>query len=429
MSENKASEFLEKLSTELKAHRTVMDKAKAQLTPEFNVFDVCEVDIIYENHMSRMMTRLLDPNGTHGQGSKFLAEFLQMFNIPPDEFGKGGYERARIKNEHSHENGRIDIFIASQNNNFAIAIENKIDAGDGKDQLKRYSDYLSNNFSNYILFYLNPDGNKPTSESISTEHAVQLKETNKLNILSYRQITEWLMRCKGVSQSPRVDYFLSELINYINRQILGVRDMTEINVIREAILKSDQTLEMTFQIGKQIDTIKQELITKLNSDLVAAFKENYPQWKIFDCNPNVKGFGISNADTGITLCKGDSNIFGIAFEFERTGTNNLYFGVCVSDNVSFPPTHPQRIKFDERVKNLLHAKFGFIKSTEWWPSYISSKDIDKNLADLGFNWGEEAEIWAKINNSTLVIEFVKAFRLIYETLEEDGLAEIFDIKG
>lgn len=431
MEDNQISHFLTRIGSELSNHRMVMEKSAAQLTPKFNLFEVCEVNWLYENHMSRIIKKLLDPKGDHAQGAKFLAEFCKLIGVTVADFGEGGFAAAYVpEKEVSGDFGRMDIFIESKNKKFAIAIENKIWANDRKDQLKDYNDYLDKEYkNNYKLIYLNPKGENPAIESINEALRESLKEKGFLKILSYEEIIEWLMRCKGVSLSPRVDYFLVELLNYINRKIMGVKDMTEANLIQKAIKESDKTIEVAFQIGKQINNVKYELINKLNDELVVAFRENFPSWKILNRKAGVKGFGIWNAYTGIYLFKSEKSIYGIAFEFDRSGPNNLGFGVTVRDGVTFPMSHPKR-KSDVEIRSNLNKKFGTsVESNDWWPWAPYTDIFDKDIANLGFNWGEETEIWAKMNNGTAAIEFIKAFRAVHDTLYEKGLSEIFDYEG
>jgi PD-(D/E)XK nuclease superfamily len=130
-----------------------------RLAPDFSPFNFIVND---EMQLSRILAWALDPNGTHGQGDRFLILFLKELNF---EWSAGAYKSVETKTEFSvGGDGRIDIFVKSQD--YILAIENKPWAGDQEKQVKRYLDYLDKQEIRYRLVYLTRDGSEAENLSV-----------------------------------------------------------------------------------------------------------------------------------------------------------------------------------------------------------------------------------------------------------------------
>ena len=149
----------------------------------FNMFDACGVNH-YETTHSAIIASLLDPKGSHGQGSLFLEEWLQVLCID----GLIEPSDAKVVTEFTTCNGRIDILI-EDNQNHSIIVENKIYAQDQQEQLKRYDDYaqMAYGHGNYQIVYLTLFGTEATSQSGDTVQYVQASYS--------RDIVGWLSKC------------------------------------------------------------------------------------------------------------------------------------------------------------------------------------------------------------------------------------------
>src|SRR5262245_53823035 len=75
-------DFFAGIGAELSCVREARLLADQRESPSFSVFRYLKPD---ENLLSDILADLLDPNGAHGQGTTFLAEFLQVagFTIQP----------------------------------------------------------------------------------------------------------------------------------------------------------------------------------------------------------------------------------------------------------------------------------------------------------------------------------------------------------
>jgi hypothetical protein len=85
---------------------------REQFSPEFTVFDFIRGD---ENRLSAILGWLLDPNGSHGQGTKFLDAFVVQLE-PPFEWSQEMSMVANIRREFlTRENRRIDLLVWAGN--------------------------------------------------------------------------------------------------------------------------------------------------------------------------------------------------------------------------------------------------------------------------------------------------------------------------
>ena len=166
--------------------------------PDFNIFEILKVEHIEVAH-SRMLFNLLSPKGSHGQGPRFLTNFLGYCkdNIGgfPELLARGldQNDRVEVIREFGSAWGRPDLAIYSRNLRFALIIEIKIDADDQDKQIEHYRDSLRNVFEfappeRRALIYLSTLG-------LPAIRPGQARASEYL-CMSYRtHIAEWLDLC------------------------------------------------------------------------------------------------------------------------------------------------------------------------------------------------------------------------------------------
>ena len=176
----------------------------------FNVFyllkDECGFNVQETMH-SKLIKFLLDPFASHGQGNKFLIDFLNLLKIENPDKGVWNI---------TAEQGKIDILLHRSAPETVIVVENKSNwACDQPNQLYRYwyyaifsrtretnKDFYSKNKDKYQVIYLAPNTNKEISEqSISKPEDWSSNLPNKIPIEIKTQyfndfIQEWLEICK-----------------------------------------------------------------------------------------------------------------------------------------------------------------------------------------------------------------------------------------
>ena len=149
---------------------------EAGLLGGFNMFEAIGHTRREESH-SDFLAFLLDPNETHGLGANFLTRFvIEVVKAPQPESRPLSLSKIALMNltgcdvrrERSlGQSGRLDVLCVDQTHKFLLAIENKVDSGEGEDQLEKYRCFLENQYPDFqrVLAYLTPDNNKPSDES------------------------------------------------------------------------------------------------------------------------------------------------------------------------------------------------------------------------------------------------------------------------
>lgn len=195
---------IETLLSELQQINSTRKAVEATEAPEFNVIKLLGVERDERAH-SRVMAGLLSPRGSHGQKGLFLFKFLDRC-LPQHQSLRVSDQvlpRFRVVPEKVTWFGRIDIMIRLPKS-FCIAIENKVDAVEGHEQLHRYSEWLARQPEPCkALFFLTPDGRR-SEQNIEATRYVRL---------SYRDIAEWLDECLPSLRPLALRSFLMQYIN------------------------------------------------------------------------------------------------------------------------------------------------------------------------------------------------------------------------
>ena len=166
--------------------------------------------------MSYVFAYLLDPNETHGQGDLFLRKFLE--DVAPNWLPNNCWSSVSVRTEvlttRIKRNREIDIVIAFDDNQRAIAIENKPWEGstDLDQQLSDYARHLESMYKGrFKLIYLTPKGEDPSECSITREEREQLEKEGKFAKASIQKWADgWLKRAEGEVKAERVRWFVSD---------------------------------------------------------------------------------------------------------------------------------------------------------------------------------------------------------------------------
>ena len=236
-------------------------KNRSKTGERFNVFSALWLDR-KENYHSRFIAYLLDPRGHHDQGCRFLNAFL-------DEIRLDGVDKSMIANVsviaeyYIGELGRIDIVIKVPH--ALIAIENKVDAGEGDEQILRYRKWLDgfkHNKVNYTkkLVFLTPEGRDPKSGSP--------KDVDKL--LSYGDIDRILDSVKKGLPQP-VMAVLEQYISICKSIHTGDCFMSKIDDEKSYdLLTQGNQLEVALEIATKLDQVVKK---RIKNDFVNNVKE------------------------------------------------------------------------------------------------------------------------------------------------------------
>lgn len=235
---------------------------------DFNVFKIIKFKSDELKH-SAFLAELLNPKGSHGQGSIFLKLFIEKNKILNFSCETAVVTIEKwIGNKNDIEGGRIDIFIEDQKGNF-ITIENKVDAKDQEKQLIRYHNHHPKN-----IFYLTKFGVE--ANSISTEDevkSIKLQAKNDYKCISYKyDIIDWLEQCqKEAVLIPLVREGITHYINLI-KSIVGQstnKAMNEeiVKLISESPINLSSAREISNNYFTALSNIQLQFWEALNNKL------------------------------------------------------------------------------------------------------------------------------------------------------------------
>jgi hypothetical protein len=181
---------------------------------DFNLFRLLRVERYEVTTHSVVLADLLNPHGIHGQHCLFLRTFL---HYCAEKFD-GTFPRLHgdiatvtwfVDREKVTAYRNLDLVVSCPDLEFLLVIENKIDAGEQQDQLRRYAQWMQHQsayFTNRALIYLTPQG--APSRTIAN---------GAYFCLSYSQdIFTWLCKALGEVKSLRVKETVGQYVDIIN---------------------------------------------------------------------------------------------------------------------------------------------------------------------------------------------------------------------
>ena len=284
-------------------------------TNDFNVFSVLGLETKEVILHSKLLAELLNPNGSHGMGSYFLSSFLEKLNKELEiKFSLDELDKTTIEIEKdTNGKGRIDIFIETPND--VIIIENKIYAGDQEKQLKRYNEFLSENFGEKTkhILYLTLYGTEPSE--YSTE---KIKDNSEKfwKCISYSEtIKEWLIQClKNNNISDKVKIVIEQYLDVINI------------LTPDKSLFNEKTSKNIIDLIKNCSIIKQnyyELLWCLKEYSLVSLFSNYQ----VDYNTLLWNKGSL---LKISITKNKKCIFSFYIQFDGANYTNMTYGIWIT---------------------------------------------------------------------------------------------------
>ena len=144
----------------------------------------------------------------------------------------------------------IVVQITSSQHAVIVGIENKIDAGEGHEQLRRYQNVLDRTFPNQasVMIFLTPTGRGPTT-AIS-DHPVPTVSAGYGLIV--QAVEEALRETRPGSRDERV---LSEIATHLREEILG--EETEVKtLVRELWKEHGRALHLALEHRPRLEDIR-----------------------------------------------------------------------------------------------------------------------------------------------------------------------------
>lgn len=177
-------------------------KNAGSLLQEFNLFRAIGVSEKEVRH-SRLLAWMLDPQGSHGEGAKFLSTFLALVCAEDgDTIEEHGlmFDQVKVRCEADH----IDILLVDSTAKFVCAIENKIAMDQGAGQLERYRLFVEREYVGYEqkFVFLTLKGEKPADPAWIpidyTKALVQILKQPSIRNIAMRSCARSILFCHYV---------------------------------------------------------------------------------------------------------------------------------------------------------------------------------------------------------------------------------------
>lgn len=365
--------LLRQISKIVEKEKTQQEE-KRKRGENFNIFSVLGLSTSEVRLHSAFLGELLNPDGDHGLGSKFLEAFVgSIIKRVEPEFEIDiktckvfvEYPIGEIPEDYS-EGGRIDILIQDYQNH-AIVIENKINAGDQKKQLLRYQNYAKKNSQKYVLLYLTKTGIE--ASPYSTDDQVEYFR------ISYKDnISQWLNRCISIAALfPRVRETIAQYQTNLN-QIMS--NMSEIN--KKAIvelLTNKSNIDATLEIRSLSEDIGRTIRINFIESVLQELAEKHDMCLSYDKGFVALGTHSLNYKDICFKLRGYNKCY---FQIQNEGTT-VYYGI-VADG--YPESVRKEMEhFDNWTDGInINWPYGFKHfpgNLRWWDSTDSLTDMVK----------------------------------------------------
>lgn len=339
MDTNKLEQLLKEISMIVLKDK-VQQEEKRKRGENFNIFSVIGVQRKEVRLHSAFIAELLNPQGSHGLGDRFLVAFLD------NTLGKKNHsietKTANVVVEYfigpiskdGKRGGRIDILLTDKKNN-AIIIENKIDANDQENQLLRYYNFAKDKKLSYDLLYLTKEGNKASEYSTNGEDV-------DYRCISYRyNIISWLEYCEQIADKlPLIrDTIHQYIINL--KEILNIMDNMNEKALLEIMLEKDNAYVISDILNRQYKWQEKLFDKYIWSPLEAYLQEKGNEYELDKCD---EGRCIKNE-----LWKNYSIVIGTD---KKYSWNEMYIGIKSENEVML--NFEKFVCFNE-------------EPTNWWP--------------------------------------------------------------
>ncbi len=311
--------LLELAGQNIRKHQE-LERIKGEI---FNVFSILKMERNENRTHSAFIAALLNPSGTHFQGSKFLDIFLKLINDSTIDSRTATISiehHLGQRNDEENTGGRADLLISDKQGNCLI-IENKIDAREQKGQIQRYLNYKQG--IGVTVCYLNKFGEDPTEYSKG-----KLEAGKDFQIISYREhIIAWLELClKECAELPILRESIKQYLLLIKKITYTMSNESQKEMERLMMQYFDESKTIANQFNAAVNRITHEL----RKEVIAYLNEHLGQDFIIE-----EGWSTSKEYAQIWIkYKGliESKIYYGVESFSYHFNQSLTCGIFVSDN-------------------------------------------------------------------------------------------------
>ena len=341
---------------------------RAKVTGEnFNVFSILDRESDEVKTHSAIIAELLNPHGSHSQGTLFLKLFLEKLlkdEIPKlkcgedalsDEYLKEfevGVEVSFEKKDESGKMKRSQIDLLIESDDVCIVIENKIYAEDQKRQLGRYYEYALDTGKEHSIIYLTLGGDEPgeltlyggegePSEFYGENKIPPCRMLPKDTVvcLSYEKfINEWVDACiKEVARIPQIRETLHQYQMTV-KKLTGQPINKRYVMALKNILLEDENYNLIPGLEVALSEAQTDLQTDLQCKFLSALK-NHLETKNLRYEVYKKDLATTDVTSqcltedklkaAIKECSVQSDI-GLTFSFSENKNHEIMFRIACS---------------------------------------------------------------------------------------------------
>lgn len=360
--------------SEIVVKERIQQEERRKRGENFNIFSVLGLSTSEVRLHSAFLGELLKPDGDHGLGDKFLKAFVEIIIKQVNPEFTIDTKTCKVSVEHPigeipedySEGGRIDLLIRD-NQNHAIVIENKINAGDQKKQLLRYQNYAKKSSQKYVLLYLTKYGIE--ASPYSTEDQVEYFR------ISYKEnIYQWLNSCISIAALfPKVRETIAQYQTNLN-QIM--RNMSELN--KQAIidlLTNKSNIDATLEIVSLSEEIGRTIRKNFIESVLRELAEKHDMDLFYDTDFVALGTYSLNYKDICFKFRGNNKCY---FQIQNEG-NTVYYGI-VADG--YPENlRTEMVQFEDWTDGInINWPYGckfFPGNLKWWDGFDSLTDMVK----------------------------------------------------
>ncbi|GHU93966.1 hypothetical protein FACS189479_06100 [Spirochaetia bacterium] len=253
-SETNATRLLDGVTGIIKRHEAQWQKTGEKYNL-FKVADIARKEVI----MCRVFADLMDPQGKHGQGSRYLRLYWK--TITPKLLSRPAldFEHTRVTTECvTDKNRRIDIALEDDKNKLFVPIEVKIRAGDQPKQLADYFNFArTKNGSTHVpVLYLTVDGHEPQDFS-----KADLGKNDYVKLSFKNHILDWLEAC-AQENTPETTIPVRENLRQLIAAVKSLCGYSEDKAmekeVAELITQSEESIRTAVAIKGVLENAKKE---------------------------------------------------------------------------------------------------------------------------------------------------------------------------
>ncbi|MEX5687881.1 PDDEXK-like family protein [Pseudomonas silesiensis] len=339
----------------------------------FNIFTITKIERAEVATHSAMIAELLNPRGSHGKGTMFLAHFLSTIELEHEY----SLDNAQVRKEQTFDGGRGRVDIVIHLRSHLILVENKIDAEDGNWQLKQYADIGMASDKNWNLLYLTKKG---------TDAHERSHQGVKYQRISYREhILEWLDLClESCTDAPALHHALIQYRNLV-RKISGMT-MTQKarNTLMELLCSDDDSFKSADAIAEALPYAKGSVLYRFFQAIQSGIASSHPRTS---SPPGFPGLEFNGENCSKWFMSGRLKVRHVGLFFS-IGVENMLFRVEVASEAlhyGFVPVTNNGLGVIEQqagsMQELLHIFPRHWKAFKWH-SHLYQDNVASNMQCL-----------------------------------------------